>query len=183
MQTKYLTLCLSLMLIAGLRLSAQETTAPVMPVDPETKLITYKEVVTIQGTPAELFNRAVEWINKQYKNPVDATKVRDQASGVIEIIHRFDITRQEKEIQRPVGIIDYSLKIEMKDGRYRYTLTNLNRRDVSRQPIEKWLDKSDKAYSPDMEIYLKQIDDAARKLIDSLKQGMQPPIQKKPDTW
>ena len=48
-----------------------------MPVDPDTKLITYKEVVTVTGTPAELFNRAIEWINKQYKNPADATKVRE----------------------------------------------------------------------------------------------------------
>lgn len=154
-----------------------------IPIDPDTKLITYKEVVTVPGTPSELFNRAIEWINKQYKNPTDATKVRNPATGLIEIIHRIEITKEDKGVTRTAGIIDYSMKIELKDGRYRYTITNFNLRDASRQPIEKWLDKTDKLYQPVWESYLKQIDEASRKIIESLKSGMQPPAPKKVDEW
>lgn len=155
----------------------------VLPVDPDTKLITYKEVVNVPGTPSELFNRAIEWINKQYKNPTDATKVRNPATGLIEIVHRFEITKEDKGVTRIAGIIDYSMKIELKEGRYRFTINNFNLRDASRQPVEKWLDKTDKLYQPVWESYLKQIDESSKKLIESLKAGMQPPAPKKTDEW
>jgi hypothetical protein len=169
-------------MLFGITLKAQDV-VPELPVDPETKLITYKEVVTVPGTPSELFNRAIEWINKQYKNPTDATKVRNPATGVIEIIHRFELTKDEKGMTRPAGIVDYTMKLEMKDGRYRYTISNFNSKDVSRQPLERWMDKKDKAYIPAWDDCLKQVDDATRKLIESLKLGMQPPAPKKPDEW
>jgi hypothetical protein len=172
-----------LILVFAFSTAKAQDASPVLPIDPDTKLITYKEVVNVQGIPSELFNRAIEWINKQYKNPTDATKVRNSATGLIEIIHRFEITKEEKGVIRTAGIIDYSMKIELKDGRYRYTITNFNFRDASRQPIEKWLDKSDKLYQPIWESYLKQIDDASRKLIEGLKIGMLPPAPKKVDEW
>lgn len=172
----------SALMLSGLNVSAQEIKIK-MPVDPETKLITYKEVVTVAGTPAELFNRAIEWINKQYKNPADATKVRDQASGVIEIVHRIEISRTEQGATLVAGRVDYSMKLEMKDGRFRYTITNFNMKDISRQPLERYMDKNDKAYIPAWDDYLKQVDDFTRKMIESLKNGMQTPAEKKPDTW
>ena len=182
MKISVLKIILPVLLFAGSVLRAQDNT-PVLPVDLDTKLITYKEVVTVAGNPNELFNRAIEWINKQYKNPADATKVRNPATGLIEIIHRFEITREDKGMTRPAGTVDYSMKIEMKDGRYRYTITNFNYKEVSRQPIEMWLDKKNKAYIPAWDVYLKQVDDATGKLIEGLKLGMQPPAPKKVDEW
>lgn len=44
--------------------SAQEA-IPNLPVDPDTKLITYKEVVNQTGSKRALFDRAVEWLPKQ----------------------------------------------------------------------------------------------------------------------
>ncbi|NVO18995.1 MAG: DUF4468 domain-containing protein [Bacteroidetes bacterium] len=161
---------------------AQET-APQMPVDEETKLITYKEVVKIEGTKPELFNRAIEWIGKNYKNAADVTKVRDPESGLIELIHRIELTYDEKGVNKSGGIVDYTLRIELKDGRYRYTFTNFNLKQASRVPIEKWLDKTDKAYSPSWDHYLFQVDKSVHEIIDSLKKGMQPPVKKKPDEW
>jgi len=182
MKITVLTIIAATLMLAGLNVRAQETTFK-MPVDPETKLITYKEVVTVPGTPAELFNRAIEWINEQYKNPVDATKVRDQASGVIEIIHRIEITRIENSSTLLAGRVDYSMKLEMKDGRFRYTITNFNMKDMSRQPLERLMDKNDQSYVPAWDDYLKQVDDYSRKMIESLKLGMQAAAAKKPDTW
>lgn len=172
----------SALMLGGLNVRAQQP-ATRIPVDPETKLITYKEVVTVAGTPAELFNRAIEWINKQYKNPVDATKVRDQASGVIEIIHRIELTRIEKGAQLVAGRVDYEMKLEMKDGRFRYTISNFNMKDASRQPLERYMNKQDKSYIPAWDDYLKQVDDFTLKMIESMKRGMQAPAVKKPDTW
>ncbi len=173
---------LSLALLSGMRLSAQDAT-PVLPVDPDTKFITYQEVVSIAGTPAELFNRTIEWVNKQYKNPTVATKVRNPATGIIEIAHRIELAKVTDGVSLPAGIVDYTLKIELKEGRYRYTITNFNLKNVSPQPIESWLDKKDNAYTPARQAFLKQIDDTVRKLIESLKQGLQPPAAKKMDVW
>jgi len=182
MKITVLNIVASLLMLGSLSVKAQNS-AVKMPVDPETKLITYKEVVTVVGTPSELFNRAIEWVNKQYKNPADATKVRDQASGIIEIVHRIEISKIEKGATLVAGRVDYSMKIELKDGRFRYTITNFNMRDISRQPLERYMDKQDKSYIPAWDDYLKQVDDFTRKMIDSLKQGMQAPAPKKPDTW
>jgi len=154
-----------------------------LPVDEETKLITYKEVVQQVGTKPELFNRAIEWINKEYKNPAEVTRVRNPETGLIELIHRIELNYEEKGVVRSAGIVDYTLKIELKDGRYRYTFTNFNLKQASRVPIEKWMDKSDKAYIPAWDNYLAQVDAHTKKVIDSLKKGMEPPVQKKPDEW
>ena len=161
---------------------AQET-ASKLPIDPDTKLVTYKEVVQIPGTPNELFNRVIEWVNKQYKNPTEATKVRNPATGLIEISHRIEVTRDDKGTPRLSGVVVYNMKIEVKEGRYRYTITNFNIKDVSLAPIERWLDKKDKAYSPLWDDYLRQVDDYTNKLIASLKAGMVPPAPKKVDEW
>ena len=133
--------------------------------------------------PAQVNNRAIEWVNKQYKNPSDATKVRNPATGLIEIAHRIELSKETKGVVLPAGIVDYTMKLELKEGRYRYTITNFNFKDISRQPIEHWMDKKDKAYTPLWDIYLKQVDDATRKLIESLKLGLQPPAPKKTDEW
>lgn len=176
------SLLFTALIISALTLNAQEITSSI-PVDPDTKLITYKEVVAEKGTKAEFFNRAIEWINKQYKNPAEATKVRNPQSGIIEIIHRIELTFEEKGLTRPGGIVDYSFKLELKDGRYRYTINNFTLRQASRFPIEKWMDKNDKAYSPSCGDYLEQVDKFTRQLIESLKLGMKPPAEKKPDEW
>jgi hypothetical protein len=154
-----------------------------MPIDEDSKLITYKEVVQQTGTRQELFNRAIEWINKTYKNPADVTKVRNPESGIIELIHRIELTYDEKGVTRSGGIVDYNLKIELKEGRYRYTFTNFNLKQASRVPIEKWMDKTDKNYTPACDNYLAQVDEATRKLIETLKKGMEPPAAKKEDIW
>jgi hypothetical protein len=164
-------------------LPAQETT-PAMPINPETKLITYQEVIKVDGLQKDLFNRAIEWINSKYKNPSDVTKVRNPENGLIEIFHRFDLHRiDEKGNKIDACIVVYTLRLEMKDGRYRYRLSDMSLKQSSRYPIERWLDKSDKAYNPNYNLYLSQVDTYAKVLIESLKNGMQPGIQKKEDLW
>ncbi|MEI8047060.1 MAG: DUF4468 domain-containing protein [Bacteroidota bacterium] len=182
MKSLSLIILIPALMLSALNATSQNVTTSI-PVDPDTKLITYKEVVTVAGTPAELFNRAIEWVNKEYKNPMDATKIRNQATGLIEIIHRIELTKDVDGTKLLAGIVDYSMKLELKDGRYRYTITNFNLKDVSRKPIEFWMDTKDKTYIPLYADYLKQVDDFTRKLIESLKTGMQPPAPKKVDEW
>jgi hypothetical protein len=164
-------------------LRAQETT-PALPINPDTKLITYQEVINVPGTVKDLYSRAIDWINVNYKNPDDATKVRDPQTGYIEILHRIDLERTDKQDTKiAAGIIVYTLKLELKEGRYRYTITDLNLKQSSKFPIERWLDKKDKAYNPNWNLYLAQMDKQFKTLIESLKKGMLPGVQKKEDVW
>jgi hypothetical protein len=167
----------------GSQLKAQDST-PSLPINPDTKLITYQEVVKVEGTSKDLFSRAIDWINVNYKNPADVTKVRDPQSGLIEILHRIELERTDKqETKIDAGIIIYTMKLELKDGRYRYTITDLNLKQSSKFPIERWLDKKDKAYNPNWNLYLAQLDKQVKTLIESLKKGMLPGIKKKEDIW
>ena len=172
----------TILLTLAVSVLAQEA-APVLNVDEVTKLITYKEVVQVEGSKIELFNRAIEWINKFYKNPADATTVREPQTGLIEIIHRIELSYNEKGVTRPAGVVDYHLRLELKDGRYRYIITNFNLKQASRLPIEKWMNKADKTYTPSWDHYLFQVDDFTKKLIANLKAGMLPPVTKKEESW
>src|SRR5512133_1402935 len=77
--------------------------AVVLPIDPDTKMATYQEVVQEKGTADELYIRAIEWINSFYKNPADVTRVRNRESGVIELLHRFEIYNMDGEVKVQSG--------------------------------------------------------------------------------
>jgi hypothetical protein len=151
-----------------------------LPVDEDTGLITYQEVVEEQGSPQDFFNRAIEWINGYYSNPVDVTKTRDPQTGLIKGLHRIKLKNTlEDGTETDAGTVQYEFRLEFKDGRYRYTLSDFVLRQSSRIPVEKWLNDND----PQTKSYLKQIDEFAQEWIASLKEGMKPPVEKKDDKW
>lgn len=155
-----------------------------LPVDEVTGLITYQDVVETTGNKLDLFNRAIGWVNSFYVNPTDATKVRNPESGIIEIVHRFKITNElESGVQADAGLILYSLKLELRDGRYRYTMSDFTLRQASRFPVERWLDKSDQAYNPNWDSYLGQVDGFALSLVENLVEAMKFVEETGEDEW
>ncbi|MFO7614668.1 MAG: DUF4468 domain-containing protein [Bacteroidales bacterium] len=155
---------------------AQNTGSITLLVDPATGLITYQEVVEEKGSKDELFNRCSSWLHTFYANPWEATKVRDQATGLIRIQHQFRIYDYDEDGNRnEAGMILYTAKIEFKEDRYRYTIDNFLLRQVSRYPVEKWLDKSQPGYDEKWQQYLDQINAfVTDELIRSLKENMKP---------
>jgi len=158
--------------------------AQVVPVDEATGKIMYRDVVEEEGTKQEFFNRAIEWINSYYTNPVDVTKTRNPESGEIEGLHRFKITnKMEDGTEVDAGVVQYEFLLEFKEGRYRYTLSDFVLRQASKIPIEKWLDRKDPLYDVRYADYLKQVDKFADDWIESLKEGMKPAPAEKEDDW
>lgn len=157
-----------------------------VPVDEDTKKITYKEVVTQEGTPQKLYNQAMEWINATYTNAADATRVRDPENGKIEIRHRIRLFSVDKNgiktTEALKEVVQYTLNLEFREGRYRYVFTNFILPGTSAFPLERWLDKTDPAYVPVDDYYLQQVDKEVRDLIASLKKGMIPKVIKE-DNW
>ncbi|RLD48707.1 MAG: hypothetical protein DRI88_02525 [Bacteroidetes bacterium] len=168
-----------LILMAGM-LWAQEK----LPVDPETGRIQYREVVEQDGTKQQLFNRCVYWLNDFYKDPVRVTSLRDVETGKIVGKHQFRIYYTDKDGNKiAAGMIGYDFTIELKQDRYRYTLNNFLFKSTTRQPVAKWMNKSDPAYDIRWNEYLDQVDKYAQDWIASLKEKMKPEPEKKPDEW
>lgn len=151
-----------------------------LPVDENTQLITYQEVVEEEGNREDFFIRAVGWINGYYKNPMDVTKTRQAESGLIEGIHRFKIENTADDgTKTDAGTIQYAFTLNFKEGRYRYTLTDFVLRQSSKIPVEKWLNDSD----PQKRSFLKQIDDFAKSWAESFKKGMKPKVEVTEEEW
>jgi hypothetical protein len=147
-----------------------------LPIDETTKLITYQEVVTEEGSKNDLFNRSIGFLNEFYKNPVAVTKVRDPHSGVVRGQHQFRVHYTDEEGYRKEGaMVMYDFRIELKDGRYRYTLTDFLVKKVSRYPVENWLNKNDPEYSKKWDEFLVQINDyVTKEWVPTLKKNMKP---------
>ncbi|MDT8393745.1 MAG: DUF4468 domain-containing protein [Bacteroidales bacterium] len=163
---------------------AQTLPADSIPVDPNTKLITFREVVEEKGDKQELFNRASEWLNHFFEQPVYVTNVRDAASGVIKGKHQFEIFYEEDDVKKRAGMIKYYFAIECRDGRYRYTLDNFVLTQASRYPCEKWLDTSHRDYNEQWPLYLEQIRSyAIDNFVASLKEYMVPQEVVEEEEW
>ncbi len=159
--------------------------APDMPIDEETGLITYKEVIQEQGSATELFDRAMRWAKSFYKNTNEVIKSADREKGVIEMYSSVKIYSHQKDGSK-IGknIVYYTFRLECREGRYRYTITNFKERATSSAPIEAWLDNSsdNKKWDPECFINLQEVDEQILSLLQSLTTGMEPPVEKV-DEW
>jgi len=155
-----------------------------LPVDSITKKITYKEVVQVEGNKDSLYNRAIAWINFYFKNPQGVTQVRDPQNGLIIGQHRIRMVDTQKDGSKINAntVVEYTFKIEVKDGKYRYTFTDFEMKATSKFPLERWLNKADPAYTPQWETYIPQVDTHIKEVIASLKKGMLPK-KKVQDNW
>lgn len=154
-----------------------------VPVDEDTKLITYKEVVQQEGGIDKLYKTAIAWVNANYKNPNEVTSIREPENGKLVLNHRFKISNVDKKgLKTDAGVINYTLKLEFKPGKYRYIFTDFTVQAVSKFPLERWLDKNDPQYTPACDVWLYQVDTTVNGIIKSLKKGMVPKVDK-PDEW
>ncbi len=155
-----------------------------LPVDSESGKIKFQEVVDEPGTKEELFNRTINWLNNYYKDPVRVTSVRDIATGKIIGKHTIKIIQEDAEgIKKDVALVFYEFTIEVRDGRYRYTISDLLLKSASRFEIERWMNQEDPTYDPQWDSYLLQIADYAAKWSQNLKEKMKPGPEKKDDVW
>src|SRR5262249_39831817 len=69
--------------------------APDMPIDPDTKLITYTAVVEVKDVnKAELYRRALGWYNTFYKNPAEVIREKDSVNFKIIGKPRFKLYKE-----------------------------------------------------------------------------------------
>lgn len=175
----------NMMLITVLTMAQkpEELPVPTLPIDDHTQLVTYQEVIQQKGTPQELYDRALIWVKKYYKNTAEVIKSQDRDKAVILMHSSVKIYSKQKDGTQVLhNIVYYDFKLECKDNRYRYTITNFNEKATSAAPIEKWFQTTRPSWNPNEYDFLNQIDQQIQELINSLEDGMLPPEVIK-DDW
>lgn len=178
---------LSLMMITMFSSFAQVgIQSPKLPMDESTKLFSYTDVVEVPTLKKlDLYNKGLEWCNKYFKNPNDVIRERDSIEGNIICKARFKISNpvDKKGISTDGGVVQYTLKMMFKDGKFKYTITEFNWKQASYFPAEKWTDKTNAYYKPEYDFYLQQLNEKAREISKELEKSMKSVSTEKKNDW
>lgn len=178
-------ICLCLTLSASGQKKGEPVDLSFIPISEQTKRITYQDVVPMKSEPAVLYDRAFEWVNHFFQNPTKVIQTADKEKGVIVCRSNMKIHTLAKDGKTFVmaGIVTYELRIEARDGRYRYTITNFTcKNGAVTQACEQWLDNSKPEWTPVRYNHLTEIDTHMKTLIESLEEGMRAKEEFK-DDW
>ena len=113
-------LILIALLFASTKLLAQD-----IPVDSVTHKVTYQEVVKVDNTPqAELYNRAKSWFAKSFRSANKVLQMYDKDLGKLigkgsePLTYKYALVNMNYTLH-------YTLAVVVKDGRYRYEITDI----------------------------------------------------------
>lgn len=178
-------LLLSILLASLSNYAFGQKEAPELPIDKNTKKITYSEVVYVADSADkyELFTRAREWFAKAYKSSTNVVQMEDKEGGTIvgkalmQVYHKALGTHES-------GYINYTISIYFKDGRYRYEITDFHHTGQSVQagriqdfgPCERMINSTEKIMGisarKTFNYYLFQMNNEIKSLITDLKLSM-----------
>ncbi len=170
----------------NLHLFAQSEQKTNLPIDETSKLITYAKVQEVSGAGKDsLYNKALSWCMNYFVNPADVVREKDQEQGKIVCKARFKVMNpiDKKGVATDGGLVQYTLKLMFKDGRYKYELTEFNWKQSSYYPCEKWMEKTNQYYKPEFDYYLTQLDEKAKEIIAALTKAMISKGPVKKDDW
>jgi len=160
--------------------------------------LTYTEVVQVDSVSKdELYNRAKLWLATAYNRSSDVLQMEDKDAGQIigKAIIKYNPTVFSGSEQTK-GTIKYTIKIFVKEGRYKYEITDFIHDPYGNQygkfsvglittaeecpnpkPMaKKWSNKIWKDCKD-------QIESNVTPLISSLKQGMSTQVESETDDW
>lgn len=168
--------------------TAQElaSAAQTLPTNAETKLINYEKVVEVPETKKnELFERAIMWATEFYKNPADVIREKNPDAGKIVCKARFKISNEKNKdgVATDAGVVQYTLTLLFKDGKYKYEVTEFNWKQLSYYPVERWSETSSQTYNPAYAYYLRQVDDYTLRTIADLEKNMAMKKKEKKNDW
>lgn len=111
-----------------------------LPIDPETNKITYSEVVSVDSitTKQELYLKAKEWFLHAFNSAQNVIQFDDKESGKIigKGLISVGSTLGPVKSSDNLGVVDFVIEIQLKNGKYRYIFTDL------------WHDAQNSIFSP-----------------------------------
>jgi hypothetical protein len=174
---KKISLLILLFAFSALYICAQkqQPVTPQLPVDSITHKITYEAVTDVKDAKADvLYKRAMAWFKSYYPNPTEVIRENDSLKFKITGKPRFKIYNPADKtgLKTDAGLVQYTITVACKDGRFKYELTDFNHKENSYYACEKWFDSKNQYYSPAMADYLAQIDTYSKATIKSLLEGV-----------
>ncbi|MVN76906.1 DUF4468 domain-containing protein [Hymenobacter sp. HMF4947] len=119
-------LLISSLLALSFSASAQTAPAGPLPLSAETHRITYTDVVDVPGaTKDELYTRASEWFAKTYNSANNVLQMQDRTAGQLVGKPVLATTVRSLGANYPAGIVKYTISVYLKDGKYKYEITDL----------------------------------------------------------
>jgi hypothetical protein len=175
---KRLTLLFACCLISAIG-STQDNVLNILPL--KDGKVNYSGVVNVDSVnKAELYNRAKHWLVETYNSAKDVIQIDDKENGEIMGKGYFEVYWTITFYAgQNVGIWN-TLRIQAKDGRYRYEITDFHvkytytdkyRSNQVDQPLETW----DQWRPGNLKKVLLQIDEKMQGMISSLKDYMEKP--------
>jgi hypothetical protein len=152
--------------------SFAQTKGGALPLDSATHLITYEEVVQMPNVSAEIIhNKVLAWFRQYFKNSGQVIRQNDLMQHVVMGKPRFKIYNPaDKEgLKTDAGLVQYTITVSSRDGRFKYELTDFNWKQVSYYPAERWMDTKAATYTKVYADYLKQVEEYSRAVIADLK--------------
>lgn len=158
-----------------------------LPIDTTTKMITYTDVVNVDTSISkqELYSRAREWFAKAYNSSQSVIQMDDKENGKIVGKALTQVYHKSLGSNYPSGHINYTISIYLKDGRYKYEVTNFyhtgqlvsgGNRIEDYGPCEEMINTKKKtwgvSYQKAFNYYLSQLDTKTQALIADLKASM-----------
>lgn len=158
-----------------------------VPVDSITRLIAYEGVVEVAGVNANvLYKRINDWFHSFYKNPTEVIRENDSVKFSMVGKPRFRLSNPPDKdgLKTEGGVVQYTITVTARNGRFKYELTEFNWKQLSYYPTEKWRDTKATSYMPVYNEYLRQLDANSIETINSLKNAVtkEKPVKNK-DEW
>jgi hypothetical protein len=144
-------------------------------IDPDTRKLTYMEVTEVPGAPKEeLFSRARMWFELEFAYGLEVSMTEWEEEGELVIRCRMPL----KVRIGAVGEAHYTLTLSLRDGKYRYLITDFSFQHPNRQPMA----YENHLLRPQLKIFAKT-DEKMQLLIASLHQKMIRKVSVSANTW
>lgn len=97
-----------------------------LPRNPETKLIEYSDLVLVDSslTKEKLYLKAKEWFAQSFRSANDVIQMDDKEAGII-------VGKGLFSTRYTIGNIHFTMKVQVKDGRYKYWISNFRHEELT----------------------------------------------------
>lgn len=178
-----LSLIIGLLLLSAFKLQDAKSA---FPLDDEGNAY-YSEVITLDGkSETILFDNAVKWLYKEFKNAANVITLQDKTNKIIEGKARFRLNNKDKDGKEVAGnsFINYSFKLEFREGRYKYEFYRIHKKAASYYDVTKLEDKEQTGYDAiNFPFYIEQITKYFDDITAKLKEGISADNTEKEGDW
>lgn len=88
--------------------------------------LTFSEVIPVENlNKADIYAALREWVATSYKSAQDVIQMDDKDAGIIICSALFEYSYGKLQYKAYEGVIKYTLKLQIKDGRFKAELSNI----------------------------------------------------------